>query len=84
MALRVGHRGPRRDIRAEQELLNTSRWIVDRGMVRFDGQGMLSGFPVQLAANSEVQRTLGIRLFGVGWGGVGSVHCIILSWLFIA
>ena len=47
LALRVGHRGPCFDIRAEQELLNTFRWIVDRGMVRFARHGMPSGFPMQ-------------------------------------
>merc|ERR1711915_540304 len=44
VALGVGHKGLCFDIRAEQELLNTSRWIVDRGMVRFARQRIPFGF----------------------------------------
>ena len=53
LALGVGHKGLCFDIRAEQELLNTSRWIVDRGMVRFARQRILSGFPY--AVNSQLR-----------------------------
>ena len=37
-------RGPCFHIRAEQELLNTFQWTLDRGMVRFPRLGMHSGF----------------------------------------
>ena len=48
LALRVGHRGPCSDVRAEQKLLDAFWWIVDSRMARIAGQGTPFGaFPVQ-------------------------------------
>ena len=48
LALRVGYGGPCSDVRAEQKLLDASRWIVDSRMATIAEQGMPFGaFPVQ-------------------------------------
>ena len=51
-ALRAGYRVLRCGLRAEQELLNTLRWIVDHGEMRFARQRMQS---------DEIQSSAGKR-----------------------
>ena len=53
MALRVGHRGPCSDVRAEQKLLVAFGRIVDSRTARIAGQGTLSGFPC--AVNNQLR-----------------------------
>ena len=52
------------DVRADQKLLDVSRRIVDSRLARIAEEGTpFEALPVQWAANSELERTWGIRLF---------------------